>query len=90
MIQIYQVDGTPKPEAPKKPEKPEPCATAEHCWHLSGEQHTIGNHSDWTCCNCGKRHCVRAPHALVGGHGPWVSEAEQKGCGTVLGKVVLP
>lgn len=85
---IYGVDGKPKPPVPTRPT---PC-TGLHCWHLAEGQHTIANHSDWTCCLCGAKHCVTARRPLEGGwtHGPHAGPSHQKGCGVVLGRVVLP
>ena len=35
------------------------CATYGHCWHVRGEQHTIGGgHRDDICCWCVKSRCV--------------------------------
>lgn len=65
-------------------------ATVAHCWHLSGEQHTVPNHSDWVCCFCGKRHCVRV-RTMMTGHGQHAGPSAAKGCGVILGPgVQLP
>jgi hypothetical protein len=87
LVEIFGVDGRPKPA---EPAKPHPCVEP-HCWHLCGEQHTVANHSDWTCCMCGARHCVRTRGPVrAWEHGPHAGPSQAMGCGVVLGQVVLP
>jgi len=63
----------------------EQCDFIGHCWHVSGEQHTIDRHRDDGCCYCGAHRCVsvdrpvrdgRGGHGLFRGQGEMVRDGE--------------
>ena len=48
----------------------------DHCWHVSGEQHTTPNHVDLVCCWCAHIKCHRQGTGLgTLPHGPHVNRA---------------
>lgn len=86
-LQVYGVDGRPKPGAQPKPETPPMCLEERHCWHESAEVHTVGGHTDWVCCHCGRSRCLNA--GLLFEHGPF-AETKARPRGMSLGRVSLP